>query len=59
MAILVPDDKLDCFDLMGKKFCLDKYGLSFIGDQNCHLQLMAPHSTQLVMANKDELVVLG
>ena len=29
MAILVPDDKLYCFDLMVKNFCLDNNGLAF------------------------------
>ena len=29
VAILVPDDKLECFDLLRKKFCSDKNGLAF------------------------------
>ena len=29
MATLVPDDKLYCFDLMVKNFCLDNNGLAF------------------------------
>ena len=29
MAILVPDEKLDCFGIMRKKFGLDKIGLAF------------------------------
>ena len=29
VAILVPDDKLDCFGILGKKFGSDKNGLAF------------------------------
>ena len=43
VAILVQDDKLDCFGLPWKKIGLDKMVLLFIRDQYCHLGLMAPH----------------
>ena len=38
VAILVPDDKLDCFGVLRKEFVQ-----LFIRDQNCHRGLMAPH----------------
>ena len=43
VAILVPDDKLDCFGLPRKQIWLGQTGLAFIWDQYCHLLLMAPH----------------
>ena len=43
VAILVQDDKLDCFGLAWKKLGLDKTVLLLIRDQYCNLGLMAPH----------------
>ena len=43
MAILVPDDRLDCFGILKKKLAFSKTVQLFIWDQYCHLGLMAPH----------------
>ena len=43
VAIMVHDDKLDCFGLLRKKFGLGKMVYLFDPDQNCNLGLMAPH----------------
>ena len=43
IAILVPDDKLDCFEILPKKFDSAKTVQLFIWDQYCHLGLIAPH----------------
>ena len=47
VAILVPDDKLDCLGQLKNFFFLVKNGQLFIWDQCCHLELMAPHYDQL------------
>ena len=36
MAILVPNDKLDCCDLLGKNFVWIKMVELFILDKHCH-----------------------
>ena len=43
VAILVPDDKLDCFDILTKKIGSAKTVQLFILDQYCPLWLIAPH----------------
>ena len=44
VAILVPDDKLDCYGQLEKFIAWSKMGQLFIRDHCCHLELMAPHS---------------
>ena len=46
-AILVPDDKLDCFGY-GGKFGPDRNGLAFFPDQYSHRGLIAPHWINLL-----------
>ena len=43
VAILVPDDKVDCFGQSKNFFASSKMVLLFIRDQFCHLELIAPH----------------
>ena len=43
VAILVPDDKRDCFGVLGKIWLVQKRSSFFIQDSYCHLRLMAPH----------------
>ena len=43
VAILVPDDKLDCLGQLKTFFDWSKMVYLFIQDQCCHLELMAPH----------------
>ena len=43
VAMLVPDDKLNCFDILRKNLSWTKTVELFIWDQYCHLGLMAPH----------------
>ena len=46
VAILVPDDKLDCFGYSRKNLARTKTVKLFIQDQYCHLGLKAPHYAQ-------------
>ena len=46
VAILVPDDKLDCFGQLENFSAWSKMVWLFIRDQCCHLELMAPHSSE-------------
>ena len=46
VAILVPDEKLDCFGYSIKNLALTKTVKLFIRDQYCHLGLKAPHYAQ-------------
>ena len=49
VAILVPDDKLDCFVLFEKNLLRVKTVRLFIRNQCCHLVLMAPHYEQTAL----------
>ena len=42
VAILVPDDELDCFGILRKNLPRTETVQIFIRDQYCHLGLMAP-----------------
>ena len=42
VAVLVLDDKLDCFGVLRKKFGSEKTVQLFIWDHYCHLGPMAP-----------------
>ena len=53
VAILVPDDKLDCFGYSGNNLALSKTVKLFIRDQYCHLGLKAPHCSG---ASKNEWI---
>ena len=53
VAILVPDDKLDCFGPL--EISWQKIVKLFIRDQCCHLELMAPHNDKVPLRGLVEL----
>ena len=52
VAILVPDDKLDCFVFNGNFVAFDKAVKLFIRDQCCCQGLMAPHCKSSCLRRK-------